>query len=348
MHPRSMPDRILQAGGHRFDPGTLHFVARNAIPHERDRAARFSPSVGQIPETHPAFAGTCYLHPGDKCLASARHRDLPRRPGRRDARCSPGRRLALLHVHEAGGPGRQGAVRKQPDRQPLDDWFGDISDQDWSGDAAELAEQRRATPVRQERNTLESSSERDGLAVSAAQALPVATTEARRAAVQRRRAVAALVLLLLVGLGAAAAVLLLRDGAEPTVTPAPESPIVTTPTPTETDPVPTTPSTTTPTPPPAAAPSENVPTFTLPEGMKLQRGESDGESDLTVSTDPELIADLQRALTRAGYDPGSPDGTFGQNTEEAVIAFQQANGLSPDGIVGPETADALSRAVVRG
>lgn len=245
------------------------------------------------------------------------------------------------------GPGPHGAVRKQPDRQPVDDWLGDISDQDWSADAAELAEQRRATPGRQEQSTPESHTERDGLAVSPAQALPVATTEARRAAVRRRRAVAALVLLLLIGLAAATAVLLLRDGAEPTVTPSPESPIATTPTPTENDPVQTTPSTT-PTPPPAAAPSENVPTFTLPEGMKLQRGESNGESDLTVSTDPELIAELQRALARAGYDPGSPDGTFGPNTEKAVTAFQQANGLSPDGIVGPETADALSTAVAGG
>jgi hypothetical protein len=250
-------------------------------------------------------------------------------------------------VHEVRGRGRQGAVGKQPDRQPLDDWLGDISDEDWSENAAELAERRRATPVRQERTKSESHTERDGFAVSPAQAFPVATTEARRAAVQRRRAVAALVLLLLIGLAAAAPVLLLRDGAEVPVTPAPESPIVATPTPTETDPVPTTPSTT-PTPTTSAAPTESGPTFTLPEGMKLQRGEGDGESDLTVSTDPELIAELQRALTRAGYDPGSPDGTFGQNTEEAVVAFQRANGLSPDGIVGPKTADALSRAVVGG
>jgi hypothetical protein len=250
-------------------------------------------------------------------------------------------------VHEARGPGRQGAVRKPPDRQAPDDWFGDISDQDWSEDAAELAEQPRAAPVRQERSTPESYSERDGLAASPAQALPVATTETRRAAVKRRRAVAALVLLLLVGLAATAAVLLLRDGAEPTVTPAPEPPIVTTPTVTETEPAPPPSPTPTP-PPPPAAPSENASTFTLPEGTKLQRGESAGESDLTVSTDPELIADLQRALTSAGYDPGTPDGSFGENTEAAVIAFQQANGLSPDGIVGPETADALSSAAARG
>jgi hypothetical protein len=249
-------------------------------------------------------------------------------------------------VREARVPGGQGAVRKPPDRQAPDDWFGDISDQDWSEDAAELADQQRGKPVRQERSTPESYSERDGLTLSPGQALPVATTDARRAAVHRRRAVAVLVLLLLVGLAVAAAVVLLRDGAEPTVTPAPEPPVVTTPPATETEPAP--PPSTTPTPPPPAAPSENASTFTLPEGTKLQRGESAGESDLTVSTDPELIADLQRALTSAGYDPGSPDGSFGENTEAAVIAFQQANGLSPDGVVGPETADALSRAIARG
>jgi hypothetical protein len=248
-------------------------------------------------------------------------------------------------VREARGPAKQGAVRKRG-RQPLDDWFGDISDEDWSEDAAVFAERHRATPVREEKSRPGSYDERGGVAVSPAEAFPVAT-EARRAAVHRRRAVAAVVLVLLVGLAAAAAVLLLRDGAERSVTPVPESPIVSTPTSTETEPVPTTPSTP-PAPTPPAAPSEDLPAFTLPEGTKLQRGESDGESNLTVSTDPELIAELQRALTRAGYDPGSPDGAFGENTEEAVVAFQQANGLSPDGIVGPATADALSRAIAGG
>jgi Putative peptidoglycan binding domain len=250
-------------------------------------------------------------------------------------------------VHEVRRRGRQGAVRKQPDRQPLDDWLGDISDEDWSEGVPEFVEQRRATPVREERSTPESHAERGGPAVSTAQALPVATTEARRAAVQRRRAVATLVLLLLIGL-AAAAVLLLRDGAEAPVTTAPESPIVAAPAPTETDPVQTTTPSTTPTETTPAASGADAPSFTLPEGTKLQRGESVGESDLTVSTDPELIAELQRALTTAGYDAGTPDGIFGQNTEEAVVAFQQANGLSRDGIVGPETAAALRRALARG
>ena len=31
------------------------------------------------------------------------------------------------------------------------------------------------------------------------------------------------------------------------------------------------------------------------------------------------------------------DGIYGPLTEEAVITFQRANGLTPDGIVGPKT-----------
>ena len=247
-------------------------------------------------------------------------------------------------MHEVRRRGRQGAVEKQPDLEPLDDWLGDVSDEDWSEEAATFAERRRATPVG---SRPESYTEQDGLAASNAHALPVATTEAHRATVERRRAVAALALLLVIGCAAATALLLLRDEADAPVTTAPESTTVSTPT--ETDPVQTTTPSTTPTETTPAEPTENAaPTFTLPAGTKLQRGESVGESDLTVSTDPELIAELQRALTTAGYDPGTPDGIFGVNTEAAVVAFQQANGLSPDGIVGPETAEALSSAVAGG
>jgi murein L,D-transpeptidase YcbB/YkuD len=235
-------------------------------------------------------------------------------------------------VHDVRGRGRQDVVGKQPDLQPADDWLGDLSDEDWSEEAATFAERRRVTQE-------ESYTERNGLAPSRAEALPAAPTDPHRATVERRRAVAALVLLVLIGLAGAAAVLLLRDGADPPVTTA----STTVSTPTETDPAETTPSTAPTETTPAA--SENASTFTLPEGTKLQRGESLGESDLTVSTDPELIADLQRALTTAGYDPGTADGDFGLNTEAAVVAFQQANGLSPDGIVGPETAEALNDAV---
>ena len=67
-----------------------------------------------------------------------------------------------------------------------------------------------------------------------------------------------------------------------------------------------------------------------------------------MSTDPELVTALQQALVSAGYDPGEPDGTFGPKTEAAVVAFQQDNGLTSDGIVGPETASALNAAIADG
>lgn len=35
------------------------------------------------------------------------------------------------------------------------------------------------------------------------------------------------------------------------------------------------------------------------------------------------------------------DGVFGERTESAVIAFQTAHGLAPDGVAGPATWAAL-------
>jgi len=61
-----------------------------------------------------------------------------------------------------------------------------------------------------------------------------------------------------------------------------------------------------------------------------------------------VVRELQQALITAGYDPGSVDGTFGPATEAAVTAFQQDNGLSADGVVGPDTAAALNSAIAAG
>lgn len=54
------------------------------------------------------------------------------------------------------------------------------------------------------------------------------------------------------------------------------------------------------------------------------------------STGPEVKL-VQSLLNRIGYNAGPVDGDFGRTTQQAVIAFQQNNGLYPDGIVGPAT-----------
>jgi uncharacterized protein (TIGR02594 family) len=53
------------------------------------------------------------------------------------------------------------------------------------------------------------------------------------------------------------------------------------------------------------------------------------------------ILQLQQKLKNSGFDPGPLDGIMGAMTRNAVRAFQAANGLEVDGIVGPITHAAL-------
>mgnify|MGYP004576398027 CR=1 FL=1 len=51
----------------------------------------------------------------------------------------------------------------------------------------------------------------------------------------------------------------------------------------------------------------------------------------------DAVRKLQEMLNAKGYTCGSVDGIFGSKTKAAVLAFQKANGLGADGIVGPLT-----------
>jgi putative chitinase len=53
------------------------------------------------------------------------------------------------------------------------------------------------------------------------------------------------------------------------------------------------------------------------------------------------VTALQTQLQAHGFPPGAIDGNFGPGTAAAVLAFQQSEGLVPDGTVGPRTAQAL-------
>ena len=77
-----------------------------------------------------------------------------------------------------------------------------------------------------------------------------------------------------------------------------------------------------PTPTPTDAPDKPSPT-----PPSLQRGFKGSDAVRTV----------QKRLKELGYYKGAADGDFGPGTEEAVKAFQRANGLTADGKVGQKT-----------
>ena len=67
---------------------------------------------------------------------------------------------------------------------------------------------------------------------------------------------------------------------------------------------------------------------------------STGET-LERGSEGDAVRTLQRRLKELGYLTGSVDGSFGIATEAAVLAFQQRNGLTPDGKAGNATLNRL-------
>jgi len=66
---------------------------------------------------------------------------------------------------------------------------------------------------------------------------------------------------------------------------------------------------------------------------------------LKVGDQGDMVKLVQQRLRDLRYAVGTADGIFGPRTKAAVLAFQDLNELSMvDGVVGPETLDALNKA----
>lgn len=77
------------------------------------------------------------------------------------------------------------------------------------------------------------------------------------------------------------------------------------------------------------------------DSTQVGRLDRDGKP-LGLGDSGQRVTDLQLALTELGYEPGAPDGAFGEQTRTAVIALQKDASLQSDGIAGPKTIEALN------
>ena len=66
------------------------------------------------------------------------------------------------------------------------------------------------------------------------------------------------------------------------------------------------------------------------------------ETPLKKGSTGDAVKAMQTRLIALGYLTGKADGHFGTQTYEALIAFQKANRLSPDGILGAKTEKVLN------
>lgn len=90
-------------------------------------------------------------------------------------------------------------------------------------------------------------------------------------------------------------------------------------------------------PPPQTTPAVVTPPATEAPAQTLNPGDTGAQVKI-----------LQRALAKLGFDPGTPDGSYGPATKIAVEKFQVAKGLAEDGVVGPATLNAIQKALAAG
>lgn len=80
--------------------------------------------------------------------------------------------------------------------------------------------------------------------------------------------------------------------------------------------------------PPEAAPSDDI--------RSIIAGQTQGNQHASATTDPALVAGIQRELARRGIYQGTDDGLMGPRTESAILFFEEASGLPQRGVATPE------------
>lgn len=92
-----------------------------------------------------------------------------------------------------------------------------------------------------------------------------------------------------------------------------------------------------------AGEAKNTPVAALPRARPSDQTASTQQQPAPVRSNGEIIADIQRELTRRGFYDGTVDGLYGPKTDAAIRDFEQAAGLKPSA----EPNEALLRAIQR-
>lgn len=74
--------------------------------------------------------------------------------------------------------------------------------------------------------------------------------------------------------------------------------------------------------------------------IALQADKAESSEALTIAANIS-VSDLQALLSKRGFYKGAVDGVLGTSTQAAIVEAQRFYGLTPDGIVGNKTVEAL-------
>ena len=86
-----------------------------------------------------------------------------------------------------------------------------------------------------------------------------------------------------------------------------------------------------------AAARETLPPTAASTAAPASAAGATAPAALLPTEESARVREIQKALQAAGFDPGPIDGHLGQKTRTAIRDFQTAQGLEPDGKVGPKT-----------
>lgn len=95
-----------------------------------------------------------------------------------------------------------------------------------------------------------------------------------------------------------------------------------------------------------AAPAATTYSANPAANTSADRSATTTSSLLQLGDSGAAVSDLQSRLQVLGYYDGPISGSFGPQTQVALTAFQQSQGLTADGIAGPQVNAALASAVM--